>query len=230
MRIDDLIAAHGHELVTEALIELVSPARQARIEQVLDARLTTVTAVLENLHDAHNGAAALRSVEACGLAELHVIEGTGEPFKASPAVTIGCDKWVGLHRYPSVDACYGALRARGFRVYAAVPGAERSLEDVDVARPLAIAVGNERDGLTRHAIDAADGAVSIRMHGFTQSFNLSVSVALAVYTLAARRRAAIGATGDLPDQERARLRARWYALGVRGADGIIARYVSKQTR
>jgi hypothetical protein len=52
-------------------------------------------------------------------------------------------------------------------------------------------------------------------------------VALVLQRLAARRRAAIGAVGDLDGPERAFLRARWYALSVRGAEQVIARHVSK---
>ena len=80
-----------------ALAELVSDERQARIERVLDARLDGLTVVLENLHDPHNGAAALRSVEAVGLSTVHVVEGT-ERFRFSSAVTIGCEKWVTTRR------------------------------------------------------------------------------------------------------------------------------------
>ena len=68
------------------------------------------------------------------------------------------------------------------------------------------------------------------MSGFTQSLNLSVSVAVSVHGVAARRRAAIGAAGDLPEPERAHLRARWYALGVRGVSAIVERHVSDLTR
>ncbi len=208
-----------------AATPLVSRERAARIETVLDTRLTSVTAVLENLHDPHNGAAALRSIEACGLAGLSVIE-TAERFRAESGVTIGCQKWLQLDRYTDTPACAAALHDRGFKLYAAVPGAERSLDDIDVSEPVAVVVGNEHEGLTDSAVAACDGEFSIPMHGFTQSFNLSVSVALCVYNLANRRRAALGRPGDLEAQERARLRARWYALGIRGIAGIVDRHVA----
>jgi hypothetical protein len=64
------------------------------------------------------------------------------------------------------------------------------------------------------------------MYGFTESFNLSVTVALAMRTVAMRRRAAIGAPGDLDDDRRRMLRARWFALKIRGAVGILERALS----
>jgi len=86
-----------------------------------------------------------------------------------------------------------------------------------------VAFGNEHDGLTRSAIDACDGALGVPMYGFTESFNLSVTVALAMTRIAARRRAAIGTTGDLEEVRRRELRARWFALKIRGALGILQR-------
>jgi tRNA (guanosine-2'-O-)-methyltransferase len=216
--------------VIAALVEVLTEERKARIEAVLASRLAGLTVVLENLHDPHNGAAAMRSVEGFGLSELHVVE-AAEPFRFSSGVTQGCEKWVALHKYKQFTAARDALHARGFKLYAAVPGAAIALEQVDVAHPAALVFGNEHAGLTDGAIAACDAAFSIPMDGFTQSFNLSVSVAVCVHDASRRRRAALGATGDLPEQERARLRARWYALSMdpRAAEGLVERYVSEKT-
>ncbi len=227
--VDALIARHGPAAIVAALAPQTSDERAARIEAVLDARLCSMTVVVENLYDPHNGAACIRSVEAVGLTALHAIEGT-QPFDYSRKVTIGCDKWVDVHRHPTFGACAAVLRGQGMKLYAAVPGADQSLHDLDMAEPAALVFGNEHDGLTDEAIAGCDGTFSIPMSGFTESLNLSVSVAVTVHTLAARRRRQIGKRGDLSDQERARLRARWYALGIRGLEGIVARYVSNQTQ
>jgi tRNA (guanosine-2'-O-)-methyltransferase len=208
---------------------LLSDERIARFEQVLDARLCSLTVALENLHDPHNGAAAIRSIEAFGLSALHVVESV-EPFRFSSSVTIGCERWVDVHRYPTFTGCADHMHADGYALYAAVPGAGESIDTIAVDRPCAIVFGNEHEGLTEAAIAACDRTVSIPMFGFTESFNLSVSVAVSIQRLAARRREVLGTDGDLEGQERARLRARWYAQRVRGAHEIVARYVSNQTQ
>jgi tRNA (guanosine-2'-O-)-methyltransferase len=223
--VDALIERHGPEVVENAIRPLLTDDRVSRIDAVLDARLTSVGVGIENLYDPHNGAAAIRSIEAFGLSTLHVIEST-DRFRFSPGVTIGCEKWIGLERYPDVASLAATLRARGVALYGTLPDAAEDLESIPIDRPLVVLFGNEHEGLTDTAVAACDGAVSIRMHGFTRSFNLSVSVALVTARLAERRRAFLGAQGDLTVQERARLRARWYALSVRGAGEIVARFVS----
>jgi len=225
---DRLVERHGPDAVVAALSPLMSPERMARIEAVLDARLVGVTLVIENLYDPHNGAAALRSLEGLGIAAAHVIEGSG-PFRASPAVTIGCEKWIELHHHPDAESARAALTAAGMTLCAAVPGAGATVDDLPPLEPCALVVGNEHDGLTPEALAACSRRIEVPMYGFTRSFNLSVAVALLVARMAERRRRALGAAGDLPVEVRAKWRARWYAQSIRGAGEIIERYVSKVT-
>jgi hypothetical protein len=56
----------------------------------------------------------------------------------------------------------------------------------------------------------------------TESLNLSVAAGIALHALLERRRAALGAAGDLSVQEMAERRARWYAKAV---DPRLARHV-----
>lgn len=223
--IDELIRQYGPERVTAALRPLLTDDRIARIEQVLDSRLTSLTIAIENLHDPHNGAAAVRSIEAIGLTTLHVAEPV-ERFQFSPAVTIGSEKWIRIVRHQGFPSCAEMLRESGFTLYAACPEGDCDLDTVDLGGPAAVVFGNEHEGLSQRAIAACDHRLRIPMHGFTQSFNLSVSVAVAMYYLASRRRAVLGRSGDLDGQERALLRARWYSLGVRGLRTIVERNVS----
>ncbi|ACY16928.1 tRNA/rRNA methyltransferase (SpoU) [Haliangium ochraceum DSM 14365] len=223
--VDNLIRQYGPERIIEALRPFVTDERAARIDSVLSARLSGLTVAIENLHDPHNGAAVVRSVEAVGLTSLHVAEPI-ERFQFSPAVAIGSEKWIRVLRHQGFTACARILRGAGFRMYAACPDAEMSMDDIDVSQPSAVVFGNEHEGLSRRAIDACDAKVAIPMHGFTQSLNLSVSVAVSIFQLAARRRALLGRLGDLEDQERAILQARWYSLSVRGVQSILERVVS----
>jgi tRNA (guanosine-2'-O-)-methyltransferase len=223
------IERHGPDAVCAALAPMLTDERIARIDQVLAARLGSVATIVEDTYDPHNAAATIRTTEAIGLAELHVVEGE-QKFSIAGGVTRGAHRWIELHRWPSVEAAAAALRGRGFRVFATVPGAPHTIDDVDVTTPLAVAFGNEHAGLTPAAIAACDGALGVPMFGFTESFNLSVTVALAMSRIAARRRAAIGSPGDLDEARRRELRARWFALKIRGAVGVLERALGAAQR
>ena len=220
--IDRLIDQHGPSAICGALEPMLTAERIARIDQILDARLGSVITCVEDTYDPHNAAATIRTTEALGLQELHVIE-PNERFSATQGVTRGAHRWIDLVRWPDAITGATALRARGFRIYATLPDARVSVEDVAVDGPLAIVFGNEHAGLTAEAIAACDEAIAVPMFGFTESYNLSVTVGLAISRLAARRRAYIGAPGDLDPARRARLRARWFALRIRGVVGVLER-------
>ena len=227
--ISRIIERCGPDAVCAALEPLLTAERIARIDQVLAARLASVVTVVEDTYDPHNAAATIRTTEALGLGELHVVEAEHR-FSIAGGITRGAHCWIEIHRWGSVGAAADALRARGFRVFATLPGAPHTIDDVDVATPIAVAFGNEHAGLSPAAIAACDGALGVPMHGFTESFNLSVTVALAMNRIATRRRAAIGAPGDLADHRRRELRARWFALKIRGAAGILERALAGTER
>ena len=216
------IERHGPDEVCRVLSDLLTPERIGRIDAVLAARLASVITVVEDTYDPHNAAATIRTTEAIGLQELHAIEPTNK-YPVAPGVTRGAHKWIDLVRWTSHAGAIASLHARGLKVYATAPGASHSIDDVDVSTPIAIAFGNEHDGLRPETIAACDGAVVVPMYGFSESFNLSVTVALAMSRIAARRRAAIGALGDLEDDRKRILRARWFALKIRGVDGVLER-------
>lgn len=227
--IDRAIAEHGPQRVQEALEPFVSPSRRARFDEVLGSRIESLTVVLENLYDAHNGAAAIRSVEAFGLSDVHAVETTTR-FKIARGITIGCEQWLDVHRHRDIDSCAEMLKARGFVLTATLPEAETSLDELDGGKKRALLFGNEHEGLSQRAVSLCDEVIRIPMYGFTQSFNLSVSVALTVERAAALRREALGRIGDLDERRKHFLRARWHAVGVRGAAGIIERHVAALTR
>ena len=218
----DELSSIDPEVVCAALSPVLYDERRARIDAAVASRLSGLRVVIENLHDPHNGAAVLRSAEAFGVQRVDVVEST-EKFRFSSDVTQGCEKWLDVVRHPTLAGALAAQRAEGFALYATVPGAAATIEDLDFSRPAVLLVGNEHAGLSAEAVAAADVRFGIPMPGLTRSLNLSVAAALVLERAAARRRAALGRAGDLDDAAVLRLRARFYAASVRGADAVLAR-------
>jgi tRNA (guanosine-2'-O-)-methyltransferase len=208
--------------VCEVLAPLLLDERRARIDEAAGSRLGGLRLLIENLHDPHNGAAVLRSAEAFGIQRVDVVE-SAEPFRFSSVVTQGCEKWLDVVRHATLAGALAAQRAEGFALYAAVPGATATLEDLDFARPAVVMVGNEHAGLGPEAVAAADVRFGIPMPGLTRSLNLSVAAALIMERATTLRRRALGRAGDLPEAAVLDLRARFYAASVRGADAVLAR-------
>ncbi len=158
------------------------------MERVLDLRTQSLTVVLEDVFQPHNASAAVRSCECFGIQDVHIVEGKF-PYRLNKDVVLGASKWIELHRYggPGVDhtrVCLDRIKGEGFAIAAttlsndAVP-----IDQLNVSQNLALCFGSEEDGLSDTAMNLADLLVKIPMFGFTQSLNLSVSVAVCLYQI-----------------------------------------------
>ena len=197
--------------------ELLTPERQARIRSVIDARLSSVTVVLDRLVDPHNTAAILRTSEGLGLCAVHVIaHEDGDDGSAHRRVTQDAAKWLDVESHASGARCAAALAGRGFEVWAAhLDSKARLFTELPADRPVALLFGNEHEGPRQETLAACAGTVRIPMAGFTQSFNVSVAAAIALSQQTRARRAFLGAAGDLSPRERALLKARFTLLAAR---------------
>lgn len=208
--------------VIRRLRPLLSERRVKRVEEVLARRVSSIVAVLDNLHDAQNISAIVRSCEALGVGEIHLIEAT-ERIKLRRRVTQGCHKWIDLVRHEESAPCLEALKARGFLVYGAEPKEDAlPLQSLPLSTPLALVFGAEHAGLRPQTRALLDGSFQIPMCGFTRSLNASVAAAISLFETTTRWREARGVPGDLSEEEKLRLRARFYRDSVRGARLIIA--------
>ena len=202
------------------LASMIGDRRLARLEAVLDQRLDSLTVLLEDVFKPQNMGACIRTLEACGIQNIHVIEGEA-PFVPNPKVTQGCDKWVDLHRHADAESAVCTLHEAGYRVLATDPRAQTTFDELELSEPTALCFGNEKDGISQRLFDRVDGRFRIPMAGFTSCFNLSVALALCMYPAAAARRRFLGVPGDLLPERRAALRSQWLRLARKGADQIL---------
>lgn len=187
--------------------------RQQRIDAVLRKRQPTLTVVLEDVHDPHNASAVLRTCDAVGVLDVHLVYVEEEPpRRAFGRSTSGsAAKWMRLHWHDSIEDCYAALREQGFLIAAtALEPESTDFYSLDLTQPTALAFGNEMRGLTRQAIEGADRTVYIPMQGMVESLNISVSCAVTLYE-ALRQRAAAGMydTPQIDEAEGTAIREEW---------------------
>ena len=194
----------------------LTPERKLRIQSVVDARLRSVTVVLDRLFDPHNTAAILRTAEAHGLCKVHVVAHEGEDGLAHRRVTQDADKWLEVELHASGAAAAAALRALGFEVWAGhLDGGARLYTDLPADRPVALLFGNEHEGPPAATLSACTGTFRIPMAGFTRSFNVSVAAGIALAQQTSARRRHLGTAGDLSLGERVLLRDRFTLLAAR---------------
>lgn len=80
------------------------------------------------------------------------------------------------------------LKEQGIAILAATPSAEHEFTQVDMARPVAIAVGTEQLGLSKRWMEQADIQVRIPMLGIADSLNVAMATTLLLYEALRQRR------------------------------------------
>ena len=192
------------------------PERKARIDEVVSRRTRTLVVVIEALCDPQNVNAVLRTCDAFGVQEVHVVEGPMKGFDRNKKISQNADKWLDVSRWASTSECLVALKKRGFAIHVTWLGQGTvGLSDLDFAGPVALVFGNESRGVSDQALALADARFAIPMRGFSQSLNVSVAAAVSLAGAVERRESQRGSHGDLPEAEAQSLRERFYLLAVK---------------
>jgi tRNA (guanosine-2'-O-)-methyltransferase len=206
--------------VVQVLEPLVTDGRRERLQATLASRLDSVTVLMDAPHDPHNAAAILRSCDAFGVQEAHVVL-RDEEFLTSRTVAKGAQRWVDVEVHPSADRALSRLHDGGFVLVATHPDGTLTPEALGGIGRLALVLGNEHDGIRQQLAEAARHTVRIPMRGFVESLN--VSVAAGILLEAATR----GRAGDLPEARRLALYARGLYRTVPRAADILAAHAPR---
>jgi tRNA (guanosine-2'-O-)-methyltransferase len=164
-------------------LDFLSDDRSEKIYACVSLRQPSLSIVLENVHDPHNVSAVLRSCDAVGVIDVHLVYHSGQSFpELGEKSSASARKWVLTHKHSSIDECYDYLRKEGKKILTTGMSNEaRSLYAIDFTEPIAIVFGNEHAGVSEEAILKADGNMLIPQVGMIQSLNISVACAVTLY-------------------------------------------------
>ena len=176
------------EALIDHFLKFITDERKALFKELIQKRTTYLTIVLENIYQPLNASAVLRSCDCFGIQDVHVIENYNE-FKPDREVAMGASNWLTVYRYDknkknTLD-CIQSLKNKGYRIIATSPhNSQTDLINFDLSKgKTALFFGAEVEGLSNLVLENADEYLHIPMYGFTESFNLSVSVAICLYEI-----------------------------------------------
>jgi len=195
----------------------------ARFQQILSERTKHFTVVTEDVYQIHNTSAVMRSCDAFGIQDVHLIE---EKFgkRVDKEIAMGAQKWVTLHRHSNLDSCMDALKENGYQIVATSPHATASeLHEFDYTKKSAIFFGTEKDGLTEDVLEQADALIKIPMYGFTESLNISVSAAIIMQHLVTQLKLS-DIDWRISEEEKLELELQWAMNTIKSHKKIIERF------
>jgi tRNA (guanosine-2'-O-)-methyltransferase len=156
--------------------------------QIQAARQQNIAMVLEDLYQPHNAHSIVRTCDGFGIGKLRIIERNNR-FRIEQEEIQRLAKTFDFRIYPNqppldpTEACLKDLKSQGFKI--AVTTLRPDCIDLETLRSrepkdakLAFVFGTEEHGLSEIGHSYADYFLKLPMYGMTQSFNVSVSVAL----------------------------------------------------
>lgn len=217
----------------EFLSGFVTPERLSLFNKILSLRTNYLTVVLEDIYQSQNASAVLRTADCFGIQNVHVIENSNV-FHLNPDVVRGASNWISVNRYNqktenTVDTLR-SLKKDGYRIVVASPHEhDVNLEDFDLQKGKAAFVfGTERPGLTEFAKNEADEFMKIPMVGFTESLNVSVSVAVTLHYLSHKLRNS-SIDWKLTDQEKQNLMLQWLRMTIKRVDLLEEKFYEQNS-
>ncbi len=210
------------DLIVKTIGPLLTSERVQKIERVASQRNFSNAVVLEGIYDRGNISAVMRTAEAFGFVNFHVIE-TQERFKEANRVTQGADKWTEVQKWKNTKDCILDLKKRGHKIVATSLEASKPLNEIDWTVPTALVLGNEKEGISKEMFELSDERVIIPMTGFVQSFNISVAGALCLYHIYSKRMEKLGQVGDVSPEQIEILKAHYYLRTQDSAMDILQR-------
>lgn len=210
----------------EKFYEHISDNKQELFNRIIKDRTRHITVVLENLFQPHNAAAVLRSCDCFGVQDVHVIENSNQ-YAPNKEIDMGSSKWLNINRYNQKEEntidCINELKRQGYKIIATTPHTDDcGIDELPVDQPIALLFGTEKSGLTEEALEASDAYVKLPMYGFTESYNISVSVALALFNVTERMRKDESIQWQLSEQEQDAIRLQWAKKVVKKSDTVEA--------
>ena len=219
-----------HDLV-QYLKAFVVNERRKLFEEKIQQRTKHITVVLENIFQGRNISASIRSADCFGIQDVHIIE-NDNIFNDDSEVSMGAEKWITITRHNqqkhnSIEAIK-KLKAEGYQIIVATPhNTDCNLFDVDVSKQkVALIFGAEVKGCSEQTLALADKKMKIPMYGFTESFNLSVSVSLCLQHLTYKLRKA-DFDWRMTENEQDKALLQWLRNSIKSSTQIEEEYLSK---
>ncbi len=211
------------------LESFLTAQRRERFLEILELRTNFLTVVAEDVFQMHNASAIVRSCDVFGIQQLHlIVDRFGNRIDKN--IAVGAEKWVDVNSYGSSAECIDYLSGQGYRIVATSPSPNAiNLNSYNINEKTALFFGTEKEGLSSEVLDVADDTIQIPMVGFSESLNVSVSVAIILQVLAGKLRESTLPWGLSPEEILAK-RLDWTKKTIKDSEQITERYYTEIAR
>lgn len=170
----------------------MTPRRKAKFLKVIRHRQPGLTVLMENIDDPHNIGAVMRTCDSVGIMELYALyrDPQFQKLRLGNRSSSSAKKWVDVRLHNDPKKCLEEMRAKYDKIYCTHLSADATpLYELDLTGSVALAFGNEHDGISKDLLELCDGNFVIPQVGMIESLNVSVACAITLYEAYRQRKA-----------------------------------------
>ncbi|MGD0910712.1 MAG: RNA methyltransferase [Terracidiphilus sp.] len=192
------ILVFPQEILTSALVTETPQPIAALVrpplwtwEHLLDLKrdATPLILVLAGLQDPGNLGTILRSAEAFGATGIVALSGTVSAWNPKAVRASAGSVFRVPYLTSNVEDCIPRLHRVEATIFATLSRAAQEAHQANLAKPVAMIIGNEGNGVPGELVARADSTITIPCPGPVESLNAAVAASVLLYE-AARQRAA----------------------------------------
>ena len=207
----------------DILEKFLLPKRLEKLDSVLEKRTNNLTIVLDRIKNYHNISAVIRTADAFGINEIHLVGGN---FEYTSGISLGAEKWLEIKKHNSATQAIKKLKSDGYKTVVLQPESFKAKKPIAVnelpfEEKLALVFGNEKHGVADEYKDSADIFAFIPMYGFVESLNISVACAITVFCSTMPKAKTERRLETISEAKKTEIKSNWLKQDVRNSDIIL---------
>lgn len=170
--------------------DLLGTATSAKKTGGSDGAEKPLLLILENIQDPGNLGTMIRTAEAAGVTGVLMSRDTVDLFnpKTVRATMSAIFRVPFMYTDDLISEMHWLRESCGMKIYAAHLDASSPYDEADCTGPCAFLIGNEGNGLSVEAAEAASGKVHIPMKGRIESLNAAMAAGILLFEASRQRR------------------------------------------
>ncbi|AEW87027.1 23S rRNA (guanosine(2251)-2'-O)-methyltransferase RlmB [Flavobacterium columnare NBRC 100251 = ATCC 23463] len=177
---------HQGAVATIAPISFVS--LENLVERIMENKKTPLFLILDQLSDARNFGAIIRTAECTGVDGIIVQKQGSAPVNGDTVKTsAGAVFNIPICKVDHIKDAVFYLQGSGIKTVAATEKTDNNIYDIDLKEPLAIIMGSEDKGVNPSVLKIVDEKAKLPMFGTISSLNVSVACGAFLYETVRQR-------------------------------------------
>lgn len=173
-------------------IMLIAPPRKAALRDIVLQPAPALIAVLDGVRDPGNAGTVIRAADAAGCSGVVLLKGCVDLYAGKTVrATMGSLFHLSIVEGLLHTELVAALNAAAIPLVAATMDGAVEYTAADLARPVAVAFGNEGEGVSGELLAGTSARVAIPIYGKAESLNVATAAAIILYEAARQRRSTL---------------------------------------